>query len=58
MNIELIAVPENVVRKDKKLMDLHYEINGIQNKLYFLNNKHHLLKEEGSMQCHQFSAIC
>ena len=35
MNIELIAVPENVVRKDKKLMDLHYEINGIQNKLYF-----------------------
>ena len=30
-----IQCPENVVRKEEKLMDLDYVINEIQNKFYF-----------------------
>ena len=37
MNVDPIEVqcPENVVRKEEKLMDLDYVINDIQNKFYF-----------------------
>ena len=37
MNIDLIEVqcPENVVRKEGKLMNLDYVINEIQNKFFF-----------------------
>ena len=37
MNVDLTEVqcPENVVRKEEKLMDLDYVINEIQNKFYF-----------------------
>ena len=30
-----VQCPENVVRKEEKLMDLDYVINAIQNKFYF-----------------------
>ena len=37
MNVDPTEVqsPENVVRKEEKLMDLDYVINEIQNKFYF-----------------------
>ena len=37
MNVDPTEVqrPENVVRKEEKLMDLGYVINEIQNKFYF-----------------------
>ena len=37
MNVDQIEVqcPENVVRKEEKLMDLDYVISEIQNKFYF-----------------------
>ena len=37
MNVDPIEIqcPENVVRKEEKLMDLDYVINEIQNKFYF-----------------------
>ena len=41
MNVDPTEVqcPENIVRKEEKLIDLDYVINEIQNKFYFLNNK-------------------
>ena len=37
MNVDPTEVkyPENIVRKEEKLMDLDYVINEIQNKFYF-----------------------
>ena len=41
MNVDPTEVqcPENIVRKEEKLIDLDYVINEIQNKFSFLNNK-------------------
>ena len=37
MNVDPTEVqcPENIIRKEEKLMDLDYVINGIQNRFYF-----------------------